>query len=63
MKYICWETFLENFLWNGHYRIIGLKQRHFFRTLDNPWKFAEIMNVRDETHIIHSCYGAGWEKY
>ena len=21
------------------------------------------MDVRDETHIIHSCYAAGWEKY
>ena len=35
----------------------------FFRTLGNFWKFAEIMDVRDETHIIHSCYAAGWEKY
>ena len=26
-------------------------------------KFAEIMDDRDETHIIHSCYVAGWEKY
>ena len=21
------------------------------------------MDVRDETHIIHLCYAAGWEKY
>ena len=21
------------------------------------------MDVRDETHIIHSCYAVGWEKY
>ena len=21
------------------------------------------MEVRDETHIIQSCYAAGWEKY
>ena len=21
------------------------------------------MDVRDETHIIHSCYAAGWEEY
>ena len=21
------------------------------------------MGVRNETHIIHSCYAAGWEKY
>ena len=21
------------------------------------------MDVRDETHIIHKCYAAGWEKY
>ena len=21
------------------------------------------MDVRDETHIIHSCYAAGWEKF
>ena len=21
------------------------------------------MDVRDETHIIHSCYAAGWEKH
>ena len=25
--------------------------------------FAEVMDVRDETHIIHSCYATGWEKY
>ena len=23
----------------------------------------KIMDVRDETHIIHSCHAAGWEKY
>ena len=33
------------------------------KTLDNLLKFAEIMDVRDETHIIHSCYAADWEKY
>ena len=21
------------------------------------------MDVRDERHIIHACYAAGWEKY
>ena len=21
------------------------------------------MDIWDETHIIHSCYAAGWEKY
>ena len=43
--------------------IIAVKRPKLFRTLDNLWKFAEIMDVRDETHIIHSCYAAGWEKY
>ena len=61
MKYICWETFSKNFLWNGHYRREAAKI--FFRTLDNLWKFSEVMDVRDEMHIIHSCYAAGWEKY
>ena len=42
--------------------IIAVKRRKFFfRTLDNLWKFAEIMDVCDETHIIHLCYAAGWE--
>ena len=31
--------------------------------MDNLSKFAEIMDVRDETHIIHSCYAADWEKH
>ena len=26
-----------------------------------PWKFSEIRDVHDEMHLIHSCYGAGWE--
>ena len=60
MKYTCWETFLENFLLNGHYRH---KAANFFRTLDRLSKSVEIMDVCDETHIIHSCYAAGWEKY
>ena len=60
MKYICWETFLENCLLNGHYRREAAKI--FFRTWDSLQKFAEIMDVRDETHIIHSCYAAGCEK-
>ena len=30
----------------------------------NRRKFIlKIMDVRDETHIIHSCYAAGWKKY
>ena len=35
----------------------------FFRTLDNLWKFAEFMDICDETHIICSRYAAGWKKY
>ena len=23
--------------------------------------FVEIMDVRDGTHIIHSCHAAGWD--
>ena len=61
MKCICRETFLKNFLWNGHYRRKAVTIS--FRTLDGLWKYAEIMDVRDETHIIHSCYAAGWEKH
>ena len=64
----CWQDeihllgdFVANFLLNGHYCREAAKI--CFRTLDNLWKFAEIMDVRDETHIIHSCYPAGWEKY
>ena len=60
MKYICWETFLEKFLLNRHY---GREAANFFKILHNLWKFAGIMDVLDETHIIHSCYAAGWEKY
>ena len=61
MKYICWETFLQNFLWNGrwHHEVAKV----FVRTLDNIWKVAENMDARDETQKIHSCYAAGWEKY
>ena len=35
----------------------------FNRTLNKLSKFTdhEIMDVRDETHIIHSCYAAGWK--
>ena len=33
MKYICWETFLANFLLNGHYRREA--EKICFRTLDN----------------------------
>ena len=38
-------------------------RENFFSTLDNLRKFAEIMDVRDETHVIDSCYVAGWEKH
>ena len=38
--------------------IIAAKRRKF---LDNLLKCAEIMEVRDETHIIRKCYAAGWE--
>ena len=61
MKYVSWETLLKNFLLNGHYCRQPAKM--FFRTLGNLWKFAEIIDVRDETHIIDSCYVAGWEKH
>ena len=64
----CWQDeidllwdFLENFLLNGYYRREAVKI--FVRTLENLWKFPEVMDVRDETHIIHSCHAAGWEKY
>ena len=60
MKYLCWETFLKNVLLNGHCRRKVAKI--LFRTLDNLRKFAEITDVRDEMHIIHSCYAAGFEK-
>ena len=60
----CWQDeihllgdFSENFLLNGH------RGENFFRILDNLWKFAEIMDICDETHIFRSCYAAGWEKY
>ena len=59
MKYMCWETFSENFLLNGHYRHEA--EKIIFRTLDSIWKFAEIMDARDKTHMIHSRYAAGWE--
>ena len=57
MKYIQWENCFGKFLGNWHYCPKAAKI--FFRTLDNLRKFAEIMDVRDETHIIHSCYAAG----
>ena len=64
----CWQDeihllgdFLQNFLLNGHYcREVA---KILFRTLDNLLKFAEIVDVGDETHIDDSCYAAGWEKY
>ena len=43
--------------------MIAANRRKCFRTLDNLGKFSEIMDVRDETHVIHTCYAAGWEKY
>ena len=50
----CWQDEIhllwdlsENFLSNGHYRRKAAKT--FFRTLDNLWKVAEIMDVRDDT--------------
>ena len=39
--------------------IIAAKWKIFLE----PWKFSEIRDVHDEMHLIHSCYGAGWEKY
>ena len=39
--------------------IIAKKLRNFFRTLDNISKFAEIMGVHDEMHIIHVMQLAG----
>ena len=42
---------------------MGKAEKIFFRTLDNLWKFAKIIDVLNETHIIHLCYAAGWEKY
>ena len=74
----CWEN-LSSFMscWKDEMRLLGdfLKNLFvkwalwprsgeiFFKTLHNLRKFAEIMDVHDETHIIHSCYAAGWEKY
>ena len=55
MKYICWETFLKKLCEMA----IGA---NFFQNFNNLWKFAEIMDVHDETHIIHSCYAAGCKK-
>ena len=52
VKYICWVTF---YLLNGHYR---RKTAKILLTLDNLRKFSQIMDVRDETHTIHSCYAA-----
>ena len=64
----CWQDeihllgdLLENFLLYGHYCRKAAKI--LFRTLDNLSKLAEIMDVRDEMHIIHLCYVAGWERY
>ena len=60
MKYICWETFLKKFSEMG---IIAAKRQNVFQNFRQPLKFAEIMDARDETHIIHACYAASWEKY
>ena len=38
----------------------ALSPRRGENVLDNLLKFAEIMDVRDETYIIHLCYAAGW---
>ena len=64
----CWQDeihllgdFLKNVLLNGHYR--GEAAKFFFKLWTIFKKSAEIMDVHDETHIIHSCYAAGWEKY
>ena len=63
----CWQDeihflgdFSENFLLNGHSR--RKVEKNLFKTLDNLCKFAEIMDVLDEMHTIHSCYAAGWKK-
>ena len=61
MKHICWQTFFRKLF--VKWALSPPSGEILFRTLDNLWKFAEIMDVRDETHIIHSCYVAGWEKY
>ena len=62
MKYICWDTFLKNFF--VKWALSSRSGEYFFLELGTIfWKFSEIMDVRDETHIIHSCYAAGWEKY
>ena len=39
--------------------IITVKRQFFLETLDNLRKFAEIIDVPDERHIIHSCYADG----
>ena len=44
MKYICWETFQENFLLNGHYRREGpkifLELWTIFENLLKSWMFV-----------------------
>ena len=56
MKYICLETFQKPF-------VKWALSKIYFRTLENLRKYPKIMDVSEETHIVHSCYGAGWEKY
>ena len=56
MKYICLETFQKPF-------VKWALSKINFRTLENLRKYPKIMDVSEETHIVHSCYGAGWEKY
>ena len=53
MKYICLETFQKPF-------VKWALSKIYFRTLENLRKYPD---VSEETHIVHSCYGAGWEKY
>ena len=61
MKYICWETFSKTFCEMG---IVASKRRNFFLEL---WKIFEnlvkLWMFVDETHIIRSCYAAGWQKH
>ena len=44
-----------------HYCLEAAK--FLLKTLDNLKKFAEIMDVPNERHIIHLCYLAGHEKH
>ena len=54
MKYICLETSQKPF-------VKWALSKIYFGTLENLRKYPKIMDVSEETHIVHSCYGAGWE--